>query len=344
MKRKPDNSIDRQYTLSFDEAKIENSELQAEKTKFVETATEGGSLKNDEKYILRIIFKNKIHNADGQKFEDTFTEIMRYVDPEFQQIKPHGKAGDKKNDGYIKSKGIYFQVYGPEDIKKTITYAKKKLNDDLSGLIKEWKSINEFYFIINDKYKGIPPELEIETNNQITKNKLKGGVKGAAYLEYLLFSLTDDQILTIVGSIPDPSKIKLLNYSILNEVIEYMMTISLVETVSSDILVPDWDKKIAFNDLSSAVARLLNNGSMQIAILDEYLMNQGVFFADTLRNKINTIYISEKKHFTGDQLFWQVVNTASPKEEQTYQSAVIVIMAKYFEACDIFERPPEDFL
>jgi hypothetical protein len=301
-------------------------------------------LTNEEKCLLRIIFKIKIHNADGQKFEELFTNIMRYAESEFKQIKPYGRTGDKKNDGYIKSKGIYFQVYGPEDIKKTIAYAKKKLSDDLAGLIKEWGSINEFYFIINDKYNGVPPELEIETNNQITKNKLKGGIKGAAYLENLLFSLADDQILTIVGSIPDPSKIKSLNYSILNEVIEYMMGISLVETVSSDISVPDWDKKIAFNGLSSAVARLLNNGSIQIAILDKYLMNQGNFLADSLRNKINTIYVSEKEHFTGDQLFWQVVNTASPREEQTYQSTVIVIMAKYFEACDIFERPQEDYL
>jgi hypothetical protein len=35
---------------------------------------------------------------------------------------------------------------------------------------------------------------------------------------------------------------------------------------------------------------------------------------------------------------------ASPRDEQLYQSAVIVIMAKYFEACDIFERPPEGTL
>jgi hypothetical protein len=54
--------------------------------------------------------------------------------------------------------------------------------------------------------------------------------------------------------------------------------------------------------------------------------------------------LTKKQHFIGDELFLRIVSIASPKEEQTYQSAVIVIMAKYFEACDIFEPPPKDYV
>lgn len=32
----------------------------------------------DERIISRIFFKNKIHEADGQKFEDIFSAIMNY--------------------------------------------------------------------------------------------------------------------------------------------------------------------------------------------------------------------------------------------------------------------------
>jgi hypothetical protein len=53
-----------------------------------------------------------------------------------------------------------FQVYGSEDIGKSISYAKEKLKDDFFGLLQAWKPINEFYFIINDKFKGIPPILK----------------------------------------------------------------------------------------------------------------------------------------------------------------------------------------
>jgi hypothetical protein len=42
MRRKPDNAVDRQYTLSFDEAKAENSGLQVTK-KLLKPQSEGKS-------------------------------------------------------------------------------------------------------------------------------------------------------------------------------------------------------------------------------------------------------------------------------------------------------------
>jgi hypothetical protein len=54
---------------------------------------------------------------------------------------------------------------------------------------------------------------------------------------------------------------------------------------------------------------------------------------------MNEIYTQEKNEKSGDDLFWAIVNYASPKAEQMYQTSVIVIMSKYFETCDIFEEP-----
>jgi hypothetical protein len=344
-KHKLDNSDNHQYNFNFDEIKAEDPKFQLAKDISKETKTRAKSMTSEKKSVLRIIFQNKIYKANGQKFEDLFTKTMSYKYPEFQQIKAYGRIGDMKNDGYVKSKGIYYQVYGPEDIAKSISYAKGKLKDDFSGLLQEWHPVNEFYFIINDKYEGIPAELEKEINKLLSKNKLKdGGVKGAAYLENTLFSLAGDQILAVTGFIPDTSKLRGLDFSILGEVIEYIMKLPLSQASASDIKVPDWNDKIKFNNLSSLVANILNSGSILIVKLDEYLANNGNFLADGLRDKINEIYVAEKEHFNGDNLFWRVVSMASPKDENSYHSAVIVIMSKYFEACDIFERPPEEGL
>ena len=67
-----------------------------------------------EKTFARQSFQNKIFRADGQLFEDIFSAIMNYAETDFQQIKPWGNIGDRKNDGYIKTKGIFYQVYAPE--------------------------------------------------------------------------------------------------------------------------------------------------------------------------------------------------------------------------------------
>ena len=59
-----------------------------------------------EKSLARQLFQNKLLKADGQAFEDIFTAIMNYAEPDFQQINPWGNIGDRKNDGYIKI-GMY---------------------------------------------------------------------------------------------------------------------------------------------------------------------------------------------------------------------------------------------
>jgi hypothetical protein len=300
-------------------------------------------LTRDEKAIARTLFKLKIHEADGQAFETLFTAIMNYAaSNDFQQIKPWGNIGDRKNDGYIKSKGIFYQVFAPDDINKSYPALIAKLKTDFAGLLKHWSPVNEFYFVVNDKYKGVNADSEKILTQIIADNKLKaGGFFTANKLEDKLFTLADDQITQIVGHIPDPAALPGLNFLILDEVIGHIKSLSLAQPANSEIILPNWEEKIQFNNLSSSTSLRLNNGAMQLNDLQQFLDNQGNFLADSLRDKINEIYISEKQSYTGDELFWTIVNTASPKANADYQSAVIVIMSKYFESCDIFERPKE---
>ena len=292
------------------------------------------------KMLARQLLQNKILKAPGQVFEDIFTAIMNYAEADFRPIKPWGNIGDRKNDGYIKTKGIFYQVYAPEDIRKSYTDAINKLKTDFDGLKSYWNPINEFYFVVNDKYKGVNADCERTIQEIKEKHNLNNaGFLTAKDMENILFILDDDQIFLITGNIPDPAIIKQLDYSILNEVIGYIMQLPLHKGDKSKIVFPDWDEKIKFNSLSEPVAHLLNNGYFQLHSLNEYLSNNSDFLADSLRDKMNEIYSQEKNKNNGDDLFWAIVNFASPKAEQMYQTAVIVIMSKYFETCDIFEEP-----
>ncbi len=121
-----------------------------------------------ERTIARQLFQNKILKADGQIFEDIFSAIMNYAEADFQQIKPWENIGDRKNDGYIKTKGIFYQVYAPEDIRKSYTNVVSKLKKDFDGLKAQWSPVNEFYFVVNDKHKGVNADCEkIITQNTV---------------------------------------------------------------------------------------------------------------------------------------------------------------------------------
>jgi len=297
-------------------------------------------MNSQEKSLARQLFQNKIFRADGQIFEDIFTAIMNYAEADFRSIKPWGNIGDRKNDGYIKNKGKFYQVYAPEDIRKSYTDAVNKLKTDFAGLKSHWNPVNEFYFVINDKYKGVNADCEQTIQEIKEKHHLNNaGFLTAKDLENILFNLDDDQIFLISGNIPNPAAIKQLDYSILNEVIGHIMQLPLNQGDESKIVSPDWDKKIKFNNLSEPVANLLNNGYFQLHSLNEYLSNDSDFLADSLRDKMNEIYFQGKNINCGDNLFWAIVNCASPKAKQMYQASVIVIMSKYFETCDIFEEP-----
>jgi len=296
-------------------------------------------MNTQEKTFARYLFQNKIYKADGQKFEDIFTSIMNYMEKDFQQIKPWGKTGDRKNDGYIKSRGIYYQVYAPEEI--TISYPNvvDKLKTDFSGLMAQWSPINEFYFVVNDKYKGVNATSEQTIQELKELHTLdNAGFMTAKDLENFLFELNDDHIFAITGFIPDPANIK-LDYSILNEVISHIMQLPLGKDDAPTLKLPDWKRKIEFNGLSGFVSQLLDNGSIHLYKLDIYLKTNSNFLADSLRDKMNEIYLQEKENNKGDELFWAIVDRASPNEQLMYRSSVIVIMAKYFETCDIFEEP-----
>lgn len=299
-------------------------------------------MNSQDKILARILFQNKVYRSNGQAFEDMFTEIMSYSESDFQKIKAWGRIGDRKNDGYIKSKGVYFQVYAPEDIRKSYTEVISKLNKDFIGLIKHWPSVNEFYFVVNDKFNGVNADCELALQEIKTNHSLKASeFLTSSDLEKTLFQLDDDQIQAVIGFLPNPDLLY-LDYSALHEVVGYIMRMPLTP-ILGEIKFLNWDEKIQFNNLTEYPKHLLNHGSQQLGALKAYL-NQDSTLADELQKQISSIYVTIKKEWeefnkTGDNIFWELIYRCSPKDEQIYQSAVITIMAKYFESCDIFEEP-----
>ncbi len=82
----------------------------------------------------RLAFRLKVHSFDGQAFEDLFVQVMQYKNPNFRPVKPQGRFGDRKNDGFDQQRGAYYQVYAPEDLRKNPAAAVKKARQDFEKL------------------------------------------------------------------------------------------------------------------------------------------------------------------------------------------------------------------
>ena len=302
-----------------------------------------------EEYIAKIIFRNHILIFNGQQFEDFFVSIMTKSNSSFYPVKAYGNIGDEKNDGFDPTTGTYYQSFAPEDLSKDQTQydAVKKLKTDFKGLYESWNDfipIKHYYFVMNDKYKGLPPHIHkaiIELNKEYVDVSISAFI--AKDLENIFDSLDWSAKLEIIGFIPNEIY-PVVEIDALNETLSHLMKVEIDEPIPDSLIVPDFDEKIVFNGLSDIVKNRLVTGSLQGNILEQYFnANPGV--RAILQKKFNALYVQAKndildnqEHFA-DSRFYYILEKACSKNTIPIQSSVFVLMAYYFSSCDIFEEP-----
>lgn len=313
-----------------------------------------------EKALVRVMLENKLLKAKGQQFEDLFTAIMGRARADFRPIKPQGKIGDRKNDGCEPLVGRYFQVYAPEDASEKESEAIKKIHTDFAGLKSYWGTvyttgITEFYFVLNDRYAGAYPTTASALATLGTTNKLKvSDVFLCKDIERVVFSeLQDDQIQSIVGFLPDVTTIVNVDYSMMTKAIAHILQHIPDQNVPGKLVSPTFAEKIAFNNLKYAAA-YLQAASYQAAAVESFFERNVDFAKQDIRERLNDMYIeASAQPFTDDptmhitredQIFFSIVARATPVipnnvPPASMQKAVLVLLAYFFEACDIFEEP-----
>ena len=301
--------------------------------------------------MSNIIFKNRIFTYKGQQFEDFFISLMSIYNTNFKPVKAYGRLGDWKNDGFDKTTGTFYQVFAPEDLNRegTIKDEVRKLKEDFEVLYEKWNdrcSIKKYYFVANDRYDGVPApihDMVLELSKQSCYSHIDINILGARDLEKIFNSLDRFQKQDIVGFIPEQN-IQVVEYEALNETVNYLLTIDNNINYLDNLIVPDFDEKIIFNELSQVVRNKLTVGSYQEGLLNEYF-NNNVGVKETLQNKFHMLYeesknnIKNTKENYADCRFYYILEKSCVKNTIPIQTSVLVLMSYYFSSCDIFEEP-----
>jgi len=316
-------------------------------------------MNTQEKFIARLMFRNKVLAADGQQFENLFVSIMGYARQDFRAIKPQGKIGDRKNDGCEPTVGRYYQVYAPEDATTKESNSVKKLEADFAGLKKYWTDlysagIQEFFFVLNDRYKGAYPTTHKALSDLKKNHSLqKADVFACKDLERVTFDeLGDDQVQVVVGFIPDFSMVVKVDYQILTEVVAHILENIPDKAVPGKLISPEFETKLTFNELSAA-APYLKAGSYQSSSVELFFDRNVDFARQAVRQSLNDMYIAAAQEgfiadpmiglTAQDQMYFYILSSATPlvgrDKLAATQRAVQVLLAYFFESCDIFEEP-----
>ncbi len=307
-----------------------------------------------QKYLSELVITNKGLQSEGNQFENLFTGIMKKVNSNFKKVKPYGNVGDRKNDGFIPQSGTYYQVYAPENIAnvRTVVDAVKKLEVDFKELVDHWDDTNEikeFKFVVNDKKKGCPADVEkkmLELKNLYPDKSFKTYTLDDLIVDFLRLDL--DSQYAIVGFIPTAEKLTTGSLSILSNTIQYLIDNEGKRDQSSEgFSSSEFFEKIEYNNISEQISELLLKAETQSYLLEDYFKSSfNKKLKLLLRDIFNFIYEEEKARIdvhdrlTSSIIFFRILERTAIDESQSGRNSALILISYYFVSCDIFETKP----
>lgn len=306
-----------------------------------------------EDFWYRTLFKLKLYEVSGESFQSLFNKIADYRYPDkFQSVAPYGNSGDGGNDGWIEVEKRYFQVYGKKaDSNPNINYILSKATGDFEKIKGTWGSVSCYHFVYNDRFEGVPaPVAKVVSDLKLLHNLKESNVWDSRKLEKLFMELDSDQRSCIIGGIPSEIP-EFIDSRLISELLRHLA--DNVSGISSFLeqSAPDFSQKIRMNGLTEPVISYLKKYSYQVQDVEDFLGQRDIGLKQSIANEMQEIYkqslseIPESTDAANIRYVWMVEKlipqsaTKHPHSFKAYREAAQVILASYFEICDIYEHP-----
>lgn len=290
--------------------------------------------------VARAFYELKFETAylkkKGNEFQCFFADIMEKAHPgDFIRVRPWGKVGDRKNDGYLRSERMLFQVYAPNEMASATAIA--KIEEDFAGTLPYWEKYFDRWIFVHNSTSGLGPDitkklLELDATHEPTV-----GHWGQEELRRKIFELHAVNLASLLGPAPTRRDVLELGLEALAPVLDQVA--EMPAPVDPDLRPPPADK-IARNMLSEHVETLLKAGMTRAELVKKYFRVQPANqdeIAESFRQHYENLRSSGK---APDQIFGELQRFAGGDAvpDPSRQSAVLAVLAFFFEECDIFER------
>lgn len=307
---------------------------------------------NGDKFWYRTLFRVKIYEASGDSFQRLVNELCQHSISGFQAIAPWGNWGDGGNDGWVQEEQHYLQVYGP---KPTTDWnpvsAVNKSVQDFQKLLDKWPKIQKYSFVLNDRFTGIPAPIAsalqaIETDYKLSQAR----PIGSAELERMFMGLSEDLRQMIVGGIPSCS-LTSIDARAVGELLSNLADrTTMLPTLLSNPIAPDFNEKLTFNGLTSPVSDYLRMSSYQTTLVDEFLSRRDTGLKQAISEEVRELYVASKQAIpdteperANTRYAWMIERLIPdsgrqhPHSMKAYRDAAQIVLAKFFETCDAYE-------
>jgi len=284
-------------------------------------------------------FERAFLRKKGNAFQDWFADIMemRYPDGDFIRVRPWGRSGDRKNDGYLKSQRTLYQVYAPNEM--TEADALTKIDEDYRGAIPHWEEYFDTWVFAHNSRDGLGPGITkklLDLDGEHKKITVKSW--GFNDLRRVLFELSDEDVSALLGQAPKGKDFLELGYEDLKIVLEAIKRQS-APPLPDVARVPR--EKIEINRLSEDTESLINLGRRKSAQVGRFLREYpdpkyGDEIVETFKAKYEEL---KGSGLDPDGIFRELHVFAGGEvvQDPKHQAAVLAVLAYLFDQCDVFE-------
>jgi len=287
-------------------------------------------------------FETRFLRLKGNAFQDMFADIMEKRYPgDFQRIRPGGREGDCKADGYLRSTKMIYQVYAPDQI--TVRTTEKKIKEDFEGACQYWADRMKGWTFVHNARSGLLPGIVHILDGIESQNcHLTFQTWGFEELRSLVFQLDEQALAALFGQAPSIRDVATVSAEDLKPIIS---GIASGDSIADEDVRPVPPEKLSKNQLSLSVQLLLKHGMASANQIRKFF-NRSVDpgLGDKVAGRFKYQYgVLKGAGLTADEIFFCLRDfawpgTPSPREE----SALLALLAYLFEQCDIFERPEGD--
>jgi hypothetical protein len=287
-------------------------------------------------------FRLRYVESTGDVFQGFFSTIMEMRYPgDFVRVRPWGNLGDHKNDGYLPSRRQLFQCYAPGEM--DIAKCKAKINDDFTKALPFWKDYFDQWFFVHNDSTGLAADvLKLLLDLSAAHKPVSAAQWGYAELRQEFKQLSENDVATLLGPAPGRKDVVDLRLEDVKTLLDHIALQP--EPLAVDVRLVPADK-LEYNQLSQAVGVLLKAGMTRSEVVKKYLrgiVDQTRYdrTAAAFRLRYQELRAQGRAPddiFLGLQKFVAGESFVSP----SHQAATLAILAFFFEACEIFERPPE---
>jgi hypothetical protein len=258
---------------------------------------------------------------------------------DFIRVRPTGSVGDKKNDGIVPSKRMLFQCYAPFELRAAACVA--KIDEDFNGALVHWQKYFDTWVFVHNGRSGLGPDVTRKLLDLSAAHKdIRVISWGFEELGQEVAGLEEPALASLFG--PAPSRRSMLNLGLsdLAPVLDHIARLS--PTGDADLRPVPVDK-LQHNRLSTDVAMQLKYGMHRAPLVRKYF-HRTPREQDKLAASFRMEYSRlREREASPDEIFWALQMFAGGERlsTPTRLSAILAVLAFFFEECDIFDRPTD---